>query len=134
MVHTNTQTFKVVCHKLKYIRDLKIDKISLWLFLIFQCGFINKTSSQAPSYASPKLWITHWLTGVKCRATSVAKKWYLFYVMNVRFFHCLHFFEKWILCHRCPSRIVTTFQIEGNEFSPTNIISKTLKTKEVCFS
>ena len=22
------------------------------------------------------------------------------------------------MCHRCPSRIVTTFQIEGNEFSP----------------
>ena len=34
----------------------------------------EQTSSQAPSYASPKLWITHSLTGVKCRATSVAKK------------------------------------------------------------
>ena len=38
----------------------------------------KKTSSQAPSYASPKLWptdsLTHWLTGVKCRATSVANK------------------------------------------------------------
>ena len=37
----------------------------------------NWTSSQAPSYASPKLWPTDWLTrsltGVKCRATSVAK-------------------------------------------------------------
>ena len=32
------------------------------------------TSSQAPSYASPKLSLTHTLTGVKCRATSVAKK------------------------------------------------------------
>ena len=31
-------------------------------------------SSQAPSYASPKLSLTHSLTGVKCRATSVAKK------------------------------------------------------------
>ena len=31
------------------------------------------TSSQAPSYASPKLRLTHSLTGVKCRATSVAK-------------------------------------------------------------
>ena len=34
------------------------------------------TSSQAPSYASPKLWITYSLTGVRCRATSVAKKLY----------------------------------------------------------
>ena len=34
-----------------------------------------KTSSQAPSYASPKLWISHLLTGVRCRATSVAKKY-----------------------------------------------------------
>ena len=33
----------------------------------------KKTSSQAPSYASPKLWITHSPTGVKCRATRVAK-------------------------------------------------------------
>ena len=32
-----------------------------------------ETSLQAPSYASPKLWITHSLMGVKCRATSVAK-------------------------------------------------------------
>ena len=31
------------------------------------------TSSQAPSYASPKLQLTKSLTGVKCRATSVAK-------------------------------------------------------------
>ena len=35
-----------------------------------------RTSSQAPSYASLKLWpterLTHLLTGVKCRATSVA--------------------------------------------------------------
>ena len=34
----------------------------------------GETSSQAPSYASPKLSPTHSLTGVKCRATSVAKK------------------------------------------------------------
>ena len=36
---------------------------------------INKeeTSSQAPSYASPKLRLTYLLTGVRCRATSVAK-------------------------------------------------------------
>ena len=33
----------------------------------------TKTSSQAPSYASPKLRLTDLLTGVKCRATSVAK-------------------------------------------------------------
>ena len=37
-----------------------------------------KTSSQAPSYASPKLrpshLLTYLLTGVKCRATSVANK------------------------------------------------------------
>ena len=37
-----------------------------------------ETSSQAPSYASPKLWLTYSLTrsltGVRCRATSVAKK------------------------------------------------------------
>ena len=31
-------------------------------------------SKQAPSYASPKLSPTHSLTGVKCRAISVAKK------------------------------------------------------------
>ena len=40
---------------------------------------IFKTSSQAPSYASPKLrpshLLTYLLTGVKCRATSVAKNW-----------------------------------------------------------
>ena len=35
-----------------------------------------KTISQAPSYASPKLLPTDSLTGVKCRATSVAKKDY----------------------------------------------------------
>ena len=35
----------------------------------------SKTSSQAPSYASPKLSPTDSLTGVKCRATSVAKKY-----------------------------------------------------------
>ena len=29
---------------------------------------------KAPSYASSKLRLTHLLTGVKCRATSVAKK------------------------------------------------------------
>ena len=29
---------------------------------------------QAPSYASPKLRLTYLLTGVRCRATSVAKK------------------------------------------------------------
>ena len=33
-----------------------------------------KTSSQAPSYASPKLSLARLLTGVRCRATSVAKK------------------------------------------------------------
>ena len=39
--------------------------------------YSNETSSQAPSYASPKLrpshLLTYLLTGVKCRATSVAK-------------------------------------------------------------
>ena len=34
----------------------------------------KETSSQAPSYASPKLSPAHSLTGVKCRATSVANK------------------------------------------------------------
>ena len=34
----------------------------------------KKTSSQVPSYASPKLLPSDLLTGVKCRATSVAKK------------------------------------------------------------
>ena len=34
----------------------------------------HKTSSQAPSYASPKLRLTESLAGVKCRATGVAKK------------------------------------------------------------
>jgi len=33
----------------------------------------KKRNEQAPSYASPKLSLTHLLTGVKCRATSVAK-------------------------------------------------------------
>ena len=37
-------------------------------------SFRETTSSQAPSYASPKLRLTESLTGVKCRATSVAKK------------------------------------------------------------
>ena len=43
-------------------------------------GFSEETSSQAPSYArrlQPKTmthWLTDSLTGVKCRATSVAKK------------------------------------------------------------
>ena len=32
-----------------------------------------KQARKAPSYASSKLWITDSLTGVKCRATSVAK-------------------------------------------------------------
>ena len=45
------------------------------LKLLMDCKL---TSSQAPSYASPKLSLTHLLarslTGVKCRATSVAKK------------------------------------------------------------
>ena len=40
---------------------------------------MSVTSSQAPSYASPKLLPTHSLTdsltGVKCKATSVAKNW-----------------------------------------------------------
>ena len=36
-------------------------------------SFRETTSSQAPSYASPKLRLTESLTGVKCRATSVAK-------------------------------------------------------------
>ena len=35
---------------------------------------MHVTSSQAPSYASPNLSATEWLTRVKCRATSVAKK------------------------------------------------------------
>ena len=33
-----------------------------------------KQARKAPSYASSKLWPTQWPTGVKCRATSVAKK------------------------------------------------------------
>ena len=37
--------------------------------------FGGRTSSQAPSYASPKLSLTHLRTGVRCRATSVAKNW-----------------------------------------------------------
>ena len=35
--------------------------------------FWHKTSSQAPSYASPKLWLTYSLTGVRWIATSVVK-------------------------------------------------------------
>ena len=37
----------------------------------------EETSSQAPSYASPKLRLTDSLTGVKCRATSVAKNLFM---------------------------------------------------------
>ena len=37
------------------------------------CTAPRATSSQAPGYASAKLWPSHLLTGVKCRATSVAK-------------------------------------------------------------
>ena len=33
----------------------------------------GRRKKQAPDYASPKLRLTHSLTGVKCRATSVAK-------------------------------------------------------------
>ena len=40
-----------------------------------KCDKLDRTSSQAPSYASPKLRPTRSLTRVKCRATSVAKKW-----------------------------------------------------------
>ena len=46
--------------------------ISLTVRFIFYMYDI-RTSSQAPSYASPKLWQNHSLTGVRCRATSVAK-------------------------------------------------------------
>ena len=50
----------------------------LFIALCFLCkkgGYCKQKSSQAPSYASPKLRPTHSLMGVKCRATSVAKKW-----------------------------------------------------------
>ena len=40
---------------------------------MLQMNIFTKTSSQAPSYASSKLRPTDLLTGVKCRATSVAK-------------------------------------------------------------
>ena len=33
----------------------------------------EKHARKSRSYASSKLRLTHWLTGVKCRATSVAK-------------------------------------------------------------
>ena len=62
---------------------------------------------------------TYWSKKQGDRMEQVEKKqWYLFYVMTFRFVQCLLFSAKLILCHRCPSRIVTTFQIEGNEFSP----------------
>ena len=54
-----------------------------------------RTSSQAPSYASPKLWLTHLLTGVKCRATSVAKN-----MCNI-YFHLSKESFKTALLHIC---------------------------------
>ena len=44
-------------------------------FLFLIAKHEEETSSQAPSYASLKLWLTDSLTGVKCRATRVAKNW-----------------------------------------------------------
>ena len=61
-----------------YIGDVfRVRDCILMTDLTYQ-GIVNmKTSSQAPSYASPKLrltdLLTYSLTGVKCRATSVAK-------------------------------------------------------------
>ena len=52
------------------VNDSQTYLLALWLQA---CQTVWKTSSQAPSYASPKLSPTHWLRGVKCRATSVAK-------------------------------------------------------------
>ena len=47
------------------------------LFQIIPCEHLRQVirvvGKQAPSYASPKLWITHSRTGVRCRATTVAK-------------------------------------------------------------
>ena len=66
------------------------------------------TSSQAPSYASPKLRLTDLLTGVKCRATSVAKNY-----MN----ECLNIFVR--LAHQY---VVSPMDV-GYSKSPTPKVS-----------
>ena len=53
-------------------------------------SFRETTSSQAPSYASPKLRLTESLTGVKCRATSVAKKILVHQDSDVSIFVAVH--------------------------------------------
>ena len=56
-----------------------LGRLGFWIFCCIVLQLIAlQTSSQASGYASPKLcplnyWLTYLLTGVKCRATSVAK-------------------------------------------------------------
>ena len=52
-----------------------------WYILGFWRVSYYKTSSQAQSYASLKLLPSDLLTGVKCRATSVAKKLIFFFIL-----------------------------------------------------
>ena len=56
------QHFNVACIPLNILNN--------WLYP--KCN-IKKQARKPRSYASPKLRLTHLLTGVKCRATSVAK-------------------------------------------------------------
>ena len=68
----------------------------------------TSTSSQAPSYASPKLRLTYLLTGVRCRATSVAKNWPYTHVYELTLIWTK---EQWhscillLLCHLSRSWI-----------------------------
>ena len=58
------------------LKHLKKEMINFLTQAQMQTWTHRQTTLQAPSYASPKLspteWLTHW-RGVKCRATSVAK-------------------------------------------------------------
>ena len=64
---------------------------------IHSCPILGTTSSQAPSYASPKLSPTESLTGVKCRGTSEAKK---YEIMN-----------KKIDCERKKYKVYTVYSL-----------------------
>ena len=67
---------KLFCQRLRTeYPESRVAKCHRYISVKILAG-LGKTSSQAPSYASPspKLSPTDRLTGVRCRATSVAKK------------------------------------------------------------
>ena len=74
-------------HKIQITRLLKAWGRSTW-YIYWIAGWREQTSSQAPSYASPKLSLTDSLTdsltGVKCRATSVAKNYFFSSLLLLR--------------------------------------------------